>query len=612
MKTRSVEVKKIDTQKVAVLLRKLNLWFDERKVENFPEKEIQKQVFLDTILHAKGNPVVVINPYTDESFWNWKKNYINIGVLTTLSTKAEGYDTKQIAKTLFYHELSHENNTTVPKDVPYPFALLNIFEDERIERLATERFNVTDKDFAELHQFSFDVYYYDYEGGRLDVMTPKFFNPYNLIILYRWMRWSNNVKELYEKVLYEAKKLNCVPEQVEKVLPEYTQDIEKVLDDATNSKSTEELIQNTLWFYEKWKHLFTPEAELHIQMGAGHGSEGDVGEGYGQNEESGEGKGNDDRNTDGQCDSSGGKQDNDEGQGIGKNSENMEGSETGKENESGKSGGKEFDPERKLPKEALEWIEKTLEEAELNNDPESEVEKNWDIYEIEGDYIEDSYRFSDTPIWNLKHELIKNLENIIKQIRWQKKNTKSERTMLGKRVDARRIENLLPNPMKHTKEVVDVNTPKTLFVIDGSGSMNGNPYYNAIHLATAFSNVLKKNVQIVVTTPEKAVKVTAEDLLYFKCDGGVENLISVKSFIENNDYDLIIFFTDANVIPEDMEFLYQLKNGKWKDKVIGMVTTLHDVERAREWLSECFYKSIVARDIESLTKELAFRIKRGR
>lgn len=610
MRTKSIEVKKIDTKKVSALLRKLNLWLDERKVKGFPEKEIQKHLFLDIILHAKGTPVVVVNPYTNESFWNWKKNYINVGILTALSTKAEDYDTRDIAKALFYHELSHENHTSVPKNVPYPFPLLNILEDERIERLAVEKFDVKEKDFGKLHTFSFDIYYH---SSSVSTMAERVFNPYNLIILHRWMRWSDEVKELYDYVLHKAKEQNCIPAQMEEILPEYTQDVEKVLSDATNSKSTEELIQNTKWFYEKWKHLFTPEAESGLQMGAGHGSgesAGDIGKGYGESEE--QDKDNDSNNTDGQCDSSGGRRDNNEGQGVCKDSEDREDSKSEKESQSGKSDGKDFDPESKLPQEALEWIQQTLEEVELDNDSEQEAEKHWSTYEADKEAIKRSRRFVNKRIWNLNPELVKTLENIIKQIRWQKKNTRSERTMLGKRIDPRRVENLLPNPMKRTKEVVDIGLPKVLFVIDGSGSMNGNPYYNAIHLATAFENVLKNNVQIVVTTPEKAIRVRSEDLLRFLCNGMVENLISVKPFIESDSYDLIIFFTDAEVIPEDLEFLYELKREKWKDKVIGMVTTLHDVDRAREWLSETFYKSIVARDIENLTKELAFRIKRGR
>ncbi len=307
---RSVEVKKIDKKKVALLLRKMNLFLNNRRIKNFPEKEIQKQVFFDVIIHTKGNPIVIINPYTDQSYWNWKKNYINVGILTALSTKADPYSPKQIAKSLFYHELSHENHTSVPKDIPYPFSLLNILEDERIERLAIERFEITEEDFSKLHSFSFTIYYHLTvwsEVPEFQEMVKRIFNPYNLIIVHRWMRWNDNVKELYEKVLNEAKKLNSIPAQIEKVLPEYTQDIEKVLDDATNSKSTEELIENTKWFYEKWKYLFTPETEANIQMGAGHGQgkeAGDIGEGYGQSEESKDG---DDQNTD--------------GQGIGKNSE---------------------------------------------------------------------------------------------------------------------------------------------------------------------------------------------------------------------------------------------------------------------------------------------------
>ena len=571
---RTIEVKKIDKKKVASLLREMNLWIDEKKVEIFPEKEIQKQVFLDTILHAKGNPVVVVNPYTDQSYWNWKKNYINIGVLTTLSTMAKGYDTKEIAKALFYHELSHENHTSTPKNVPYPFALLNILEDERIERLAVEKFDITEKDFAKLHEFSFDIYY-KYYKSKGAIIPERVFNPYNLLILHRWLRWWSREKknEYYEFIrTYRPKEFVSLDMDMT-VIDEYTKDIEKVLDDATNSKSTEELIENTEWFYEKWKDLLTPEAEAGIQMGAGHGSgesAGDISEGYGSD-------GDENTDTDGQCDKSG-----------------------------------DFDPESKLSQEALEWIEQTLEEAQMGNDPESEVEKEWDTYEFDEEFIEESKRFSSKPIWKLNPELVKSLESIIRQIRWQKKNTRNERVMLGKRVDPRRVENLLPNPMKRNREVVDTGLPKVLFVIDGSGSMDGNPYYNAIHLATAFSNVLKKNVQIVITTPEKAVKVSPKDLLYYECDGFVENLRDTKKFIESSEYDLIVFFTDAEVVPADMEFLYKLQKGKWKDKVIGMITTLHDVNEAREWLSQAFYKSIVAKDIINLTKELAFRIKRGR
>ena len=57
MRTRTVEVKKIEKEKVSALLGRMNLWLNESKVEDFPEKEIQKQVFLDTILYAKSNPI---------------------------------------------------------------------------------------------------------------------------------------------------------------------------------------------------------------------------------------------------------------------------------------------------------------------------------------------------------------------------------------------------------------------------------------------------------------------------------------------------------------------------------------------------------------------------
>lgn len=566
----TVETKKIDKK---VLMKEYSrvfaFNFDEKRIDLYlaKEKEIKRRLVLEVILKSKSNRVkVILNPYTEQSFWNFKKNYINIGLLESFNRQFPAEKLADIAVQLFYHEVSHENNTEVCKEVPYPFSLLNILEDERIERIASREWAV---DFSLMHEVSWELFYK--RGAKVEDYLNKenakdfferVFNPFNYIIVRRWRRWSKvieldckKIEEEYVawkhfaphwiriKEIQDKLKAERGYEYTWQIDEDFKADVERVLDDATRSENTEKLIENTLWFWEKWKDLLQPEAEVDILMGLGHGE--------------------------------------------------------------GKKAGDLVDPEEKLEEEAKKWIN-----GELELDEDKEVEKSWSTYEIDEDFIRESRRFMDEPIWRLDEDLVKRLENVLKRIVYQKKNTKSERTTFGKRIDPRRVENMLPNPMKRNVEAVETIIPKVLFVVDGSGSMMGNPYRNALHLVTAFENVLGRNVQIVVTTPERACKVSSKELLRFRCDGEVENLISVKEMIESDRYDLIIFFTDAEVLSSDMKFLHQLKESQWREKVIGMVTTLSDVNKAKKWLSEAFYKSIVARDIENLVKELAFRIKR--
>lgn len=437
---------------------------------------------------------------------------------------------KEIAMLLFAHEVSHENHSIIPENVPYPFHLLNILEDERIERLAEKKWGV---DFKRLHQTSFDVYY-----RPIDYFS--IFNPYNLIVLHRWSRWSEKVKKAVDKAIEKGlkeKSLTYLPVEPDR-FEEFREDIEKVLDDATNSESTEKMIENTIWFYEKWKEVFEFKGKG-IKMGIGHGS--------------GESAGDID----------------------------------------------EEDIKQRLSKEAKEFIEEEMRKED------EEAEREWSTYDRNAQIEESSWYFMDEPVWSFDREKVEFLKKHIRKIRWSSKQTQVERTMLGRRPDARKVENLLPNPMRRRIEKIDTHEPKVLFVIDGSGSMNGYPYHNAIHIAAAFMEVFKDRVSVVITLdngkyyPVKSV----DDMLRYKCNGGTEYLDSVRDLVKK--FDIVIFFTDACVTEEDEEFLKSIKS----DTVIGMLTTM-SVKEARNWLPKHFKKVVIARDIKGLVKEMAFLIRR--
>ncbi len=549
-----VKAERIDIQKLFKAYEKTYSIATAENIDGIEEKyyTARRKTIVEALLRASTNPKIILNPYTDSSFWDYRRNYINIGILPYIhkvNPEEKIVSLQELALSLFAHEISHENHSTIPENVPYPFSLLNILEDERIERLAQKKWG---SDFRKMHELSFEIYYKPMEAETV-------FNPYNLIILHRWCRWSEKIKKELADYLKKIAQETFITLPIDpQILPDYVSDIEKVLDDATNSESTEKLIQNTIWFYEKWKELFEKDAEKGIAMGIGHGTGTDAG-------------------------------DLEEGQG-------QEGSCSG----DGKGESESCERAKKLSKEAKEFIEEELER--LSED--EEVERDWDLYDEYTQTSEGGY-FTFSPRWKLDRGLVEYLKKQLKKIRWTSRQTQVERTMLGRKPDAKRVENLLPNPMKRRREKVDVHMPKVLFVIDGSGSMDGYPYKNAVHLAVAFMETFKDKVSVVVTLdngnyfPVKSV----DQLLRYRCNGGRECLNSTQKLLSH--FDLTIYFTDACVRSSDERFLRKIKS----DNVVGMLTTLR-VERAREWLPKHFKKVVIARDLKGLVKELSFLMKR--
>ena len=269
-----VKAEKIDEVKLLKVYEKTYSIASAENIDRIEEKyeEARRKTLVEALLKASTNPKIILNPYTDSSFWDYRKNYINLGVLPYIhraNPEEKIVSLQELALSLFAHEISHENHSTIPENVPYPFSFLNILEDERIERLAQKKWG---SDFEKLHELSFEIYYKPME-------EEKVFNPYNLIILHRWCRWSEKIKKELADYLIDLQTKSFATLPIDpQILPDYIADIEKVLDDATNSENTEKLIENTIWFYEKWKELFEKNAEQGIAMGIGHGQGTEAGD----------------------------------------------------------------------------------------------------------------------------------------------------------------------------------------------------------------------------------------------------------------------------------------------------------------------------------------------
>ena len=181
-----------------------------------------------------SSPFVYLNEDEDESFWNFKQNFIQLGVKTILS---KGGDLEKLSTLLLAHEVSHTLNTDseVVEKIDFPFPILNILEDARIEHLISVR----GYDFHDLHQFSYESFYLenrDYEN--------MIKNPYNIGVLLRWRKWRVEIRT--------AKPDKLTEEEYE----EFLSDWERAIDDSTRATSTEEVVEIGKALYERWKKAF--------------------------------------------------------------------------------------------------------------------------------------------------------------------------------------------------------------------------------------------------------------------------------------------------------------------------------------------------------------------
>ena len=243
-----------------------------RVAENINLRHLEKKLSMRAGFLNPRCPSVFINEDSDTSAWNFKANFIQIGVKTILE-KDPG-NLEKLSTLLLAHEVSHTLNTDtgVLEKIDFPFPILNILEDERIERMMEER----GYNFYELHDFSYMFFYWEKPLGKL---IPMLRNPYNIGVLLRWRRWGVETKTKKPDVL------------TEKEYEEFLADWEKAIDSSISATSTEEVAKIGKSLYEKWKKVFGEKAPENTVTGI-EGKEEDFGRKE-KDEEEGEAHGRD-------------------------------------------------------------------------------------------------------------------------------------------------------------------------------------------------------------------------------------------------------------------------------------------------------------------------------
>lgn len=171
-----------------------------------------------------------INPKSGTSSWDFKRLVIRLGL-----KRMEGRDVDILAELLMEHEVGHVIHTSRNidlKGLSYPFDLLNILEDARIEPKRR-------RDFHALHAHSYRRIYLEREGEE-----NPFDNPFNIGILLRWQRWG---------VLTKTEK---PPEIDDDQYAEFIEDWNRFIDLSIEARSTEHTGGHAQDLYEKWKYLF--------------------------------------------------------------------------------------------------------------------------------------------------------------------------------------------------------------------------------------------------------------------------------------------------------------------------------------------------------------------
>ena len=171
-----------------------------------------------------------INTKSGESSWDFKRLVIQLGL-----KRIEGRDMDILAELLMEHEVGHVIHTSRNidlKGLSYPFDLLNILEDARIEPKR-------ERDFHPLHAHSYQKVYLEKEGEE-----NPFANPFNIGILLRWQRWG---------VVTKTEK---PPELDDDQYAEFVEDWNYFIDLSIEARSTEHTGGHAQDLYEKWKFLF--------------------------------------------------------------------------------------------------------------------------------------------------------------------------------------------------------------------------------------------------------------------------------------------------------------------------------------------------------------------
>jgi hypothetical protein len=247
---------KVEAQKVVELLNKSGLKPNPLKVEEFVSnfETVKNFLYGQVIKIYQGSrplPRIIVNPYTDHSFWNFEINYINIGLLSYPVKVKTDIQLKEFALSLLGHELSHTENTpniSMDKEIisnPILMTLFNIFEDQRIEFLMADK--IGKEVFIKKNAHHYEAYYLKENKEEEKIYH---LNPFNIIILKRWERWSPRIKIKWEYLKEAEDKLKDALEQG------YIKDIEAVLDIMESKVEGEIAVKVVKQFYERWSWLY--------------------------------------------------------------------------------------------------------------------------------------------------------------------------------------------------------------------------------------------------------------------------------------------------------------------------------------------------------------------
>jgi len=515
------------------------------------KRNLQRKLQLfSTFIAGVGEQYQIFVSFKSSESYYSKDKRIFIGLETAVDVAEDESELLAVGKALVAHEISHYRNTDWVEDKDIPFALINIFEDARIEHLIVEQTGIEKlrEYFDKLHSLNFDAYYQTDES---------YYNFANHIILLRWGMWSRYVEEEYKK------RLNTIYSDLEEYLQAkypnrfliyYFTDCREYLQKSLNCYSTEELVEEVVKpFYEKWEKLFEFSSSP-CYTGTG---------------------------------------------------------ELDSEATSSKRAGREEVDEEEMNKK-LEQAEAESSSSSSEDSNEDGKESNDIRLLFHPEYEKEATEFFRSLRWDWDEKLLSSLRDRLRRWRVRSRSVVRDYSLSGKRVSPRRIAQKKLEVLKVDREVVK-EPPKLrlLFVIDGSGSMDpGNmksPFYYASHLALAMKDEVGADVCICNDWLSKPILIRDFSSLrrYYYSWG--EGLRIVEPLLSKYDY--VVFFTDAQVSRSDWGFL-----NKHKHKFVFVYTADRNdcVDVVKKTCQQLTHRHIVLDSIELAAQELGLLLRRLR
>ena len=222
------------------------------------KKNLQRKLQLfSTFIAGVGEQYQIFVSFKSAESYYSKDRRIFIG-LSEIAKVGDESELLAVGKALVAHEISHYRNTDWVESESIPFALINIFEDARIEHLIVEQTGIKKlrEYFDKLHSLNFDTYY--------ENSYENWYSFANLIILLRWSTWSRYVEEKFFQQLEEIREgleADVKSAYPDRTLDEYLLDCREYLQKSLSCSSTVELVEEVVKpFYEKWKKLLSSDS----------------------------------------------------------------------------------------------------------------------------------------------------------------------------------------------------------------------------------------------------------------------------------------------------------------------------------------------------------------